>query len=188
MQGMDLFDDLPRGPDGFSCQTDFISMAEEAALAVRFAELPFAPFLFRGVSARRRVLNYGRRYDGASGRLTDAAPIPGWLEPVRARAAALAGLRPDEIVHVLINEYRPGAPIGWHRDRPMFDRIVGVSLLAPAVMRFRRRVASGFERMQAPLAPRSAYVLAGSARLDWEHSLPEAKAHRYSITFRSLRD
>ncbi|ODT88952.1 alpha-ketoglutarate-dependent dioxygenase AlkB [Phenylobacterium sp. SCN 70-31] len=188
MRGMNLFDDLPCGPDGFSYRADFISAPEEAALAVRFAELPFEPFRFRGVSARRRVVNFGRRYDGASGRLADGGPIPDWLEPLRARAAAFAGLRPAELVHVLINEYRPGAPIGWHRDRPVFDRIVGVSLLSPAMMRFRRRAADGFERMQAPLAPRSAYVLAGSARMDWEHSLPEAKAHRYSVTFRSLRD
>jgi alkylated DNA repair dioxygenase AlkB len=185
---MELFDDLPRGPEGFVYAPDLIAPSEEAALVSQLAHLPFAPFRFRGVEARRRVMNFGRRYDGEAGRLTDAPPIPEWLLPARARAAEVAGLRPDDLVHVLINEYRPGAPIGWHRDRPLFDRIVGLSLVSPAVMRFRRRVNGRFERQDAPLEPRSAYVLAGPARHDWEHSLPEARSHRYSITFRSLRD
>ncbi len=88
---------------------------------------------------------------------------------------------------MLINEYRPGAPIGWHRDRPAFDRIVGISLGAATVMRFRRRDGARFERLNLPLAPNSAYLLDGPARNHWEHSLPEARALRYSITFRNLR-
>jgi alkylated DNA repair dioxygenase AlkB len=184
---MDLFDDLPRGPQGFVYTPEFITPSEEAALVARMVALPFEPFRFRGVEARRRVVNFGHRYDGEAGRLTAAPPIPEWIAQFRVRAADLAGLRPDEFVHVLINEYRPGAPIGWHRDRALFDRIVGLSLGSPAVMRFRRRVNGCFERRDAPLAPRSAYVLAGPARHEWEHSLPEARAQRYSITFRSLR-
>jgi alkylated DNA repair dioxygenase AlkB len=113
--------------------------------------------------------------------------MPDWLLTVRDRAAAFAGLAGDDFAHVLINEYREGAPIGWHRDRPVFDKVVGVSLLGPTVMRFRRRAETRFERINVPLEPRSAYLLDGPARTDWEHSLPEAKAHRYSITFRNLR-
>ncbi|MDZ4375177.1 MAG: alpha-ketoglutarate-dependent dioxygenase AlkB [Phenylobacterium sp.] len=186
---MDLFGDLEptHYPDGFAYAPELITPEEEAALASRFAALPFEPFRFRGVEARRRVVNFGRLYDGQRGRLMDAEPIPEWLLPVRDRAAGLAGLPPHAIVHVLINEYRPGAPIGWHRDRPVFDQIIGVSMLSPATMRFRRRVGGAFERRSVTLAPRSAYVLTGPARDEWEHSLPEATAHRYSITFRSLR-
>lgn len=182
-----LFDLPPAAPDGFRYRADLISPVEEDELATRLAGLAFEPFQFRGYEGRRRVISFGLRYDFNGPGLTPAEPMPEWLLPVRDRAAAFAGLAPDAFAHVLINEYREGAPIGWHRDRPVFDKVVGVSLLSPAVMRFRRRAGERFERINTPIAPRSAYLLDGAARLDWEHSLPEAKAHRYSITFRNLR-
>jgi alkylated DNA repair dioxygenase AlkB len=181
-----LFDLPPAGPPGFDYRPDVITPAEEADLAARLTEAPFEPFQFHGYEGRRRVISFGWRYDFTGAGLVEAEPIPDWLLPVRARAADLAGLAPEAFAHVLINEYREGAPIGWHRDRPAFDKVVGVSLLAPTVMRFRRRVGERFERVNVPLAPRSAYLLDGPARRAWEHSLPEAKAHRYSITFRNL--
>lgn len=182
-----LFDPAPAGPPGFAYRPEIISADEEEALVDRLAELPFEPFQFRGYEGRRRVVSFGWRYDFNGPGLAPAEPMPDWLLPLRDRAAALAELPPDAFAHVLINEYREGAPIGWHRDRPVFDKVAGVSLLGPVVMRFRRRTAKGFERISAPLAPRSAYVLDGPARHEWEHSLPEAKAHRFSITFRNLR-
>jgi alkylated DNA repair dioxygenase AlkB len=133
------------------------------------------------------VVWFGRRYDFNGPGLTEAGAMPAWLLPLRERAAAFAVLPPEAFAHVLINEYREGAPIGWHRDRPAFDKVVGVSLQSPTVMRFRRRSGERWERINAPLAPRSAYLLDGPARREWEHSLPEARAHRYSITFRNLR-
>lgn len=182
-----LFDLPPVAPDGFRYQEDLISPAEETDLAARLGSLAFEPFQFRGYEGRRRVVSFGLRYDFNGPGLVTAEPLPDWLLPVRDRAAAFAGLAPDAFAHVLINEYREGAPIGWHRDRPVFDKVVGVSLLAPTVLRFRRRLDDRFERINTPVAPRSAYLLDGPARLHWEHSLPEAKAHRYSITFRNLR-
>lgn len=182
-----LFDLPPVAPEGFRYRDGFVSPAEEAELATRLAELPFEPFQFRGYEGRRRVVSFGLRYDFSGPGLVAAEPMPDWLLPVRDRAAAFAGLAPEAFRHVLINEYREGAPIGWHRDRPVFEKVVGVSLLSPTVMRFRRRVGDRFERISTPLAARSAYLLDGPARLHWEHSLPEAKAHRYSITFRNLR-
>ena len=182
-----LFDLPPVAPDGFAYRAELITRDEEEDLAARLADLPFEPFLFRGYEGRRRVVSFGLRYDFNGPGLAPAAPIPDWLHPVRDRAAAFAGLPPDAFAHLLINEYRQGAPIGWHRDRPVFDKVVGVSLLAPTLMRFRRRVGDRFERINVPLEPRSAYLLDGAARRDWEHSLPEARAHRYSLTFRSLR-
>jgi alkylated DNA repair dioxygenase AlkB len=182
-----LFDLPPPAPEGFRYRDDIVSPAEEADLAARLAGLPFEPFQFRGYEGRRRVVSFGLRYDFNGPGLVEAEPLPDWLLPVRDRAAAFAGLPPAAFAHVLINEYREGAPIGWHRDRPVFEKVVGVSLLSETVMRFRRRVGERFERINTPLAPRSAYLLDGPARLHWEHSLPEAKAHRYSITFRNLR-
>lgn len=182
-----LFDLPPVAPEGFRYQDDLVTPAEEAELVGRLAGLAFEPFQFRGYEGRRRVISFGLRYDFTGPGLVDAEPMPDWLLPIRDRAAAFAGLPGEAFRHVLINEYREGAPIGWHRDRPVFEKIVGVSLVSPTVMRFRRRVGERFERMNVPVAPRSAYLLDGPARLDWEHSLPEAKAHRYSITFRNLR-
>lgn len=183
----DLFDLPPRAPPGFRYQAGLISPDEEQALAARLETLPFEPFQFRGYEGRRRVVSFGLKYDFNGPGLVNAEPMPGWLLPLRDRAAAFAGLAGDDFAHVLINEYREGAPIGWHRDRPVFDKVVGVSLLSATVMRFRRRAETRFERINVPLEPRSAYVLDGPARTDWEHSLPEAKAHRYSITFRNVR-
>jgi alkylated DNA repair dioxygenase AlkB len=183
----DLFDLPPPAPEGFRYRDDFVSPAEEGELAARLAEQAFEPFQFRGYEGRRRVVSFGLRYDFNGPGLVDAEPLPDWLIPLRDRAAAFADLPSEAFAHVLINGYREGAPIGWHRDRPVFEKVVGVSLLSPTIMRFRRGVGERFERINTPLAPRSAYLLDGPARLHWEHSLPEAKAHRYSITFRNLR-
>lgn len=181
-----LFDLPPPAPEGFAYRAEMITPDEERELAARLARLPFEPFLFRGYEGRRRVVSFGLRYDFSGAGLVETSAIPAWLHPVRDRAAAFAGVAPAAFAHLLINEYREGAPIGWHRDRPVFDKVVGVSLLAPTTMRFRRRVGERFERIATPLAPRSAYLLDGPARSDWEHSLPEAAAHRYSLTFRNL--
>lgn len=183
----DLFDLPPAGPPGFRYQAELISPTEADDLAARLDDLPFTPFLFRGYEGRRRVVSFGLRYDFNGPGLVAAETMPDWLLPLRDKAAAFAGLPGEAFAHVLINEYREGAPIGWHRDRPVFDKVVGVSLLAPTVMRFRRRVGATFERINAPLDPRSAYLLDGAARDVWEHSLPEAQARRISITFRNLR-
>lgn len=184
---MDLFDLPPAAPPGFAYRPDLVSADEERDVLARLEALDFQPFQFHGYEGRRRVVSFGLRYDFGGGGLKDAEPMPDWLIPLRDRAAAFAGLPGEAFAHVLINEYREGAPIGWHRDRPVFDRVVGVSLKSPTVMRFRRREGVGFARINTPLAPRSAYLLDGAARETWEHSLPEAKAHRFSITFRNLR-
>ena len=182
----ELFDLPPVGPPGFAYRAELISPAEEAELLARLGGLDFEPFQFHGYEGRRRVYSFGWRYDFGGAGLVAAPPLPDWILPLRDRAAAFAGLPGEAFAHVLINEYREGAPIGWHRDRPVFDRVVGVSLKAAAVMRFRKRVGAKFERINVPLPPRSAYLLDGPARAEWEHSLPEAAAHRFSITFRNL--
>lgn len=182
-----LFDLPPAAPPGFRYRAGLISPVEEADLAARLETLAFEPFQFRGYEGRRRVISFGLKYDFNGPGLVDAQPLPDWLLPLRDRAAAFAGVAPGDFAHVLINEYREGAPIGWHRDRPVFEKVVGISLLAPTIMRFRRRTGERFERINVPLEPRSIYLLDGPARTDWEHSLPEAGAHRYSITFRNLR-
>jgi alkylated DNA repair dioxygenase AlkB len=179
---------LPPGmPEGFVYRPEFLSRDEEAKLAGWLATLPFAAFQFRGFEGRRRVVSYGWQYDFNRSHLLKADDIPAELLPIRARAAALGAHAPEELQQVLLNEYQPGAPIGWHRDRPIFAEVVGISLLAPCTFRLRRRVEDGFERASMTLEPRSAYLLSGPARSAWEHSIPPVDAHRYSITFRNFK-
>jgi alkylated DNA repair dioxygenase AlkB len=182
-----LFEAPPVLPEGMAYRPAFISPAEEARLLAWLAGLPFEPFQFHGFEGRRRVVSFGWRYDFSRTQLEKADDIPAELAPLRARAEAFAGLAPGELAQVLINEYREGAPIGWHRDRPVFDKVVGVSLGAACPFRLRRRTPEGFERLTLTLEPRSAYLLSGPARTLWEHSIPPVEAHRYSITFRSFR-
>lgn len=184
---MDLFGHVPDLPQGFEYRPDLVSREEEASLVREIAHLPLKPFEFRGYEGRRRVVSFGWRYDFGDMTMHEAEPIPAWLAPVRDRAASFAGLQSNAFIHALVTEYAPGAPIGWHRDRPQYDDVVGVSLLAPCTFRFRRKAGAKWERASFTAEPRSAYLLRGPARSEWEHSIPPVSALRYSITFRSLR-
>ena len=184
-----LFDERagPDWPQGLAYRPGFLAPDEEARLAAWLATLPFQAFQFRGYEGKRRVVSFGWQYDFTRSHLEKADDIPAELSAVRARAAAFADLAPRDLQQCLLNEYLPGAPIGWHRDRPIFEKVVGISLLAPCTFRLRRRVGASFERRAVELAPRSIYSLTGPARSQWEHSIPPAKQHRYSITFRNFR-
>ena len=173
---------------GLDYRADFISAAEERELIDRLANLDLAPFRFHGWLGNRKTRSFGWRYDFDDASFSRTEPMPDWLDPVRARAAKLAGADPGEFVHVLLARYDPGAGIGWHRDRDVFEKIVGVSLNTPATLRFRRRLATGFKRASLEVAPRSAYLLAGEVRHEWEHSIAPGERLRFSITFRTLSD
>lgn len=177
----------PAIPAGLRYQDDLIPLPLADALVERIRTLPFKAFDFHGFKGLRRVVSYGRRYDFAAGRLKRAEALPDFLHPLREAAAGFAGVGPTALGHALVTEYAPGAPIGWHRDRPEFDKVVGVSFLSPCVLRFRRRTGDRWERFGLTLQPRSAYLLDGDARQVWEHSIAPASALRYSVTFRTLR-
>ncbi len=176
----------PTLPPGFRYWPDVITTDEAAALVAELEALPFKPFDFHGYLANRRVVSFGQRYDYGKRAVEAADPMPAFLQPLRARVADLAGLAPEAFSQSLINEYQPGAGIGWHRDKPQFGVVAGVSLVSPCVLRLRRRVAAKWERAAAPLSPRSAYLLCGPAREVWEHSIAPGERMRYSITFRTL--
>jgi alkylated DNA repair dioxygenase AlkB len=112
--------------------------------------------------------------------------VADFLLPLRERAAEFANLRKEMLVQALVTEYAAGAGIGWHRDKAEYGEIIGVSLLAPCLFRLRRRVAAAYERVKVVAEPRSAYLMRGAARTEWEHSIPAVEAHRYSVTFRTL--
>ena len=174
--------------DGLDYRADFITPDEEAALIEHLEVMDLAPFRFQGWTGNRKTRSFGWRFDFDDASLQPTEPIPDWLEPLRDKAAALAGVVPSEIAHALIARYDSGAGIGWHKDRSVFDRVVGVSLRSPATLRFRRRTPSGFRRFSLPVEPRSAYLLWGEARYDWEHRIVPGEALRFSITFRTLSE
>ena len=173
-------------PRDFAIIRILLSADEEEALAGELAGLPFKPFDFHGYQANRQVVGFGYRYDYDRRAVVEAQPLPMFLEPLRAKIAKSFDRPADAFSQVLINEYRPGAGIGWHRDKPQFDGVVGVSLLAPCVFRFRRRSGEAWDRRSLTVEPRSAYLLTGASRTIWEHSIPAVDRHRYSITFRTL--
>ena len=163
-----------------------LSAAEEQHLVQQIRDLPLKEFEFHGFTARRRTISFGWHYDFARARLDKADDLPPWLLPLRQTAADFAGLAPERLPHVLILEYSPGATIGWHRDKAAFGDVIGISLLSPSRFRLRRKVGSRWERASLIVEPRSAYLLRGPSRTEWEHSIPAVDALRYSITFRSL--
>jgi alkylated DNA repair protein (DNA oxidative demethylase) len=173
-------------PEGLRYAPGLLGEAEEKELARRIAALPFRPFEFHGFTGKRETVSFGWSYQFDGRGLAEAAPIPDWLMAVRARAAAFAGLEPGALEHALLIRYGEGAGLGWHRDRPVFGEVIGISLLSPAPLRFRRRVGAKWERFTLPAEPRSIYALSGPARSEWEHSLTPVAALRYSITFRTL--
>ena len=173
---------------GLRYRDEVIVEAEERMLIDELGGLDLAPFRFHGWLGNRKTRSFGWRYDFDDASFSPTEPIPDWLAPVQEKAAAFAGLQPNDFVHALLARYDPGAGIGWHRDRDVFERVVGISLNTPATLRFRQRTPSGFKRASVEVAPRSAYLLSGEARHDWEHSISPGQSLRFSITFRTLSD
>ena len=177
---------VAKAPAGFAYVEDLIRPAQQAALVLEIEKLPLQEFEFHGYLGKRRTMSFGWHYDFADGSLNRSEPIPDFLKPVRRQAAVFAGLKENDLPHVLVTEYSPGTPIGWHRDKAVFKDVIGISLLSACAFRLRRKAFDGWVRFTQTLAPRSAYLLRGEVRHLWEHSIPPVDALRYSITFRSL--
>jgi alkylated DNA repair dioxygenase AlkB len=182
----DLFA-APPLPGGLEYHPAFLTPREETALLELFATLPFREALFREYTARRRVVRFGRDYDPGKGTWNDVAPLPSLLAALRRKVAAFRGIDENDYVFALVTEYRPGTPIGWHRDRPQYGSVAGVSLAGACRMRFRpndnRHDRDAVVALE--LAPRSLYVMQDDIRWLWQHSIPPTKALRYSVTFRT---
>lgn len=204
---LNLIDPLPSArvlPRGFEYRPALIAPDAEAELIARFRDLPLREFEFHGFLGKRRTVSFGWRYDFADGKMHRAEAIPAFLRPLREYAAAFVGLAPAAIEHALVTEYTPSAAIGWHRDRAVFGDVIGVSFGSACRFRFRRPLpnppplagdggvgasrSSSWERATFVLEPRSAYLLRGPARDEWEHSIPPSGMPRYSVTFRTIRD
>ncbi|WP_233503655.1 alpha-ketoglutarate-dependent dioxygenase AlkB [Sphingomonas psychrotolerans] len=176
------------GLSGLATSEAFVAPDEEGRLIAAIDGVKLRPFRFQGWLGKRLTTSFGWRYDFDDASFTQGTPLPDWLLPLRDQAAAFAGLAPAEFEHALLIRYDPGAGIGWHKDRPVFEHVIGISLGNSATMRFRKRRPGGFDRFAAPMAPRSIYHLSGEARHLWEHSIAPMDVPRWSITFRSLSD
>ena len=185
----DLFDPRPAVlPAGFKYQPDLISKETERTLVEQIAGLPLKEFEFQGFLGKRRIVSFGWRYDFNGGGLQRTEDLPTFLLPVREQAAAFAGMPPERLQQVLVTEYKPGVQIGWHKDRSVFGEVIGVSLLSSCIFRLRRKLGTKWERASIVAEPRSAYLLSGPARTEWEHSIPGVEGLRYSITFRNFKN
>lgn len=188
MRQTDLF---PRTlPLGLQYQEEFLTAAEEAELLTVLRQLHLSEAHYKEYTARRRTLSYGSTYDFSTNTSMPAAPIARFLDSLRLSVARWAGVDPDDFEQALISEYRPGTLLGWHRDVPQFELIVGVSLLGGCRMKFRPypwRPARKAEVFALELQPRSAYILKEDARWKWQHCIAPTTEQRYSITFRTLR-
>ncbi len=187
----ELFEAEFRGPEGFAYQSAFISIEEEEALLEIIRNLPLQEAKFQQYTARRRTVWYGAQYDRASKAAKPAPAIPEFLWLLRDRVASWLKLPASSFVHGLVTEYRPGTPLGWHRDAPEYEVIAGVSLGSAARIRLRPYEPGGSHRKADVLAlvlePRSVYRICGPARWNWQHSIAPTKQLRYSITFRTGR-
>jgi alkylated DNA repair dioxygenase AlkB len=182
-----LFAEKALAPEGLRYAAGFISPDLERELIARTAALPLQPFQFGQYEGKRRVASFGHRYDYTLRRLQQAEPIPSWLAPLIANVERFGGPQ-THIAQVLCTEYETGVGIGWHRDKPQFDRIFGLSLGSSCKFRFRRPAGSKWERFTLDAEPRSIYMMCGPSRSEWEHSIPAVEAPRYSITFRTMHE
>jgi alkylated DNA repair dioxygenase AlkB len=178
---------IPARPEGLRYVPEFLGAAAETELIGQFAGVEWGEVRMHGQVARRRVRHYGLDYAYEPAAISPGDPLPPWLTDLRRRAAELIARAPDELVECLLTHYPAGAGIGWHRDAPMFGDVVGVSLAAGCPLRFQRGRGSERQVFEQWLEPRSAYLLTGPSRTQWQHSIPAVAAERYSVTFRTLR-
>ena len=182
-----LFSATEAMPEGLHYVADFIPPAVESKLIRHVSALPLQPFQFGAYEGKRRVASFGFRYDYTLRRLQEAAPIPEWLGPTIEQVKSFGGPS-TRVAQILCTEYDVGVGIGWHRDKPHFERIFGLSLGSPCKFRFRRRLGESWQRYTLDAEPRSLYMMSGESRQIWEHSIPGVEAQRYSITFRTMVD
>jgi len=186
MQQQNLFP-MEGAPDGLVFEPEIMTTAEEADFLNVIREMPFGSFRMHGVDAKRRVIRFGAHYLAGSAEMKPASEFPVSLEPLRVRAAAVAGVPSQALSESLVTEYPPGAGIGWHRDSPPFGIVAGISFGAVCRMRFQRGQGEQRQTWSIQLPPRSLYVLSRDAREEWQHSIPAVKETRYSLTFRTLK-
>jgi DNA oxidative demethylase len=174
-------------PEGLIYAPGFLAEAEERDVLAVLETFELQPYVMHDTPSRRLVRSFGLARVAGGYDAGPAAPIPTELDWLQERCAGLMGREPGELSQLLVTRYPPGAGIGWHRDLPQFGDVSGISLLTACRMRFRRGQTRAWETAELTLEPRSAYVLSGPARAEWQHQIPPVKEERWSMTFRTLR-
>jgi alkylated DNA repair dioxygenase AlkB len=173
---------------GLLYEPGFLSGPEEAELLEKIKALPLEEAQYKQYTAKRRTASYGFEYDFDHSRMHPAPPMPAFLAPLQEKVSAKLNIPVTDFVHTLVTEYRPGTELGWHRDVPEFEVVVGISLAGRCRMRFRRfPVIKNSKALTLELEPRSMYVLRDEIRWGWQHSVSPTPELRYSITFRTRR-
>lgn len=175
----------PDWPSGFDYFPDFISREEEEMFLAFARKLPWENYEMHGVVALRKIFRYGVNYS-FEGKDAIARDIPKEFDFIIERGAKALNVDPSEIVQVLFTHYPVGAPIGWHRDAPMFESLLGISLASSCTMKL-KAYDPRIPMQKIDLAPRSAYIMTGESRWKWEHHIPAVKEERYSLTMRTLK-
>lgn len=173
----------PSHPTGFAVQPAFLLESEHDELLAYFDSLEFPPSPVRGRFLRRQIVAYGKRFSANFLGLEAAPPLPKELHELRKKAAEWSGVEPMAFTQALLQRFPVGAGISWHRDASRFSSpIVGISFGAVATLRLREAPRSAEHHVL--LEPRSIYSLDLDARWQWQHSIKQVRALRYSVTFR----
>lgn len=181
-------------PNGFIYRPNFITPAEEDVLLAMFESLPLVHPIYEGqYEAKRRIMSFGWGYDFKNKKLIPGPPLPKFLQGAQRKIAKWLDIPARCVAHALVTEYQPNTAIGWHVDTEEFEHVIGLSLsgwctmkLRPAPRFKRKEKRKASDTTQIDLERRSAYIMQGSARWDFQHSIAPTKTLRYSITFRTL--
>ncbi|WED44242.1 alpha-ketoglutarate-dependent dioxygenase AlkB [Legionella cardiaca] len=173
-------------PAGLTYVPNFISLREEKKLISQIQLLNWQNIVLFEKPAKRRVVHFGLNYIYGTRQVEPTTPPPIFLHELIQQCADYLHLPFSGLAEVLITEYLIGAGIGWHRDAPVFDKVVGISLGCACEIRFRERK-NKKHQFKLKLMPGSLYLLSNNIRWHWEHSISPVKCARYSITLRTLR-
>jgi alkylated DNA repair dioxygenase AlkB len=176
-------------PEGFAYYPDFLSTDEEQKLLEAISKIELHSLLFQGYKAKRKVASFGYDWSFEKRILSKGKAIPIEFDSLIEKVANYISLSKKYFAELLVTEYPAGSVINWHRDAPPFDIIAGVSLLSDCVLKFRPYDKVKQKRSSVisfPVQQRSLYMMQGTSRSEWEHSIAPVKQERYSITLRTL--
>src|SRR5258707_4135804 len=156
-QQFSLFPPEAIGPPGLRYYPEIITPSMEFDLIERIRGFRLLPFqgAFEG---KRRVASFGFKYDYGQQRLQEAGEIPEWLAPMIEQVEAVSGPA-ARIKQVLCTEYDAGVGIGWHRDKPHFDEVFGLSLGSACKFRFRRKSGGEWEGFTPGSEQRPVFIM-----------------------------
>lgn len=178
-------------PEGFKYFPDFINEKEEQELIKEITNIELHTFIFQGFEAKRKVASFGYDYNFETRGLHKGKPIPSGFGGIIEKVSKILEIEQNEIAELLLTEYPIGSVINWHRDAPPFDIIAGISLKSDCNFRFRPHDKTKQGRssiFSLPVKRRSLYIIQGTARTDWQHSIAAVKDVRYSLTLRTLKN